>query len=345
MGYTKSLSVDAELSRLKIEQNVNLKSFNSLGVQSSAEYFCAVSSHEDILEARAFATDQKLPIHILGGGSNLVLKEKLPGLTLHVSMLGRSISGNFMTLEGGENWHEGVGYAIEHHRYGIENLALIPGLVGAAPIQNIGAYGVELSEVLATVSGVELHSGESFEFDKNACEFGYRDSIFKRKQRDQFLITRVSLELDSTYQPRLEYAGLVDSLGDREPTAANVSDAVVRLRQSKLPDPALVGNVGSFFKNPVVSRTQFQELKLRKPEISGFVQDDTVKLSAAWLIDQCKLKGRTKGGARVSHQHALVIENGGHATGADVLALAAEVQANVEERFNIQLEVEPRVLP
>jgi UDP-N-acetylmuramate dehydrogenase len=315
-----------------------------MAVPCTAEFFCTVRSDQDILEARAFAEARRLPIHLLGGGSNVVLRGNLPGLTLHVGLKGREVVGSSVRIQAGEEWHETVLFSIKQQLFGLENLALIPGQVGAAPIQNIGAYGVELSEAVSRVSGIELGSGEPFEFDRDACEFGYRDSLFKRSAAERFLITSVQLDLSNLYEPRLEYAGIREALGESEITAENVCDAVINIRQSKLPDPAVVGNAGSFFKNPIVEESLYAKLKQELPTLNAYEEGARFKLSAAFLIDACELKGFQIGGARVSRQHALVLENASNASGADVLALAKEVQAQVEARFNIRLEVEPRIL-
>ncbi len=332
---------------LKIEQNVNLTKFNTFAVAASAEYFCRVASEDDILEARAFANDKGLQISILGGGSNVVLKSDLPGLCLHVAIEGRDFSGSLVSVSAGENWHDVVLASLAAKRFGLENLALIPGQVGAAPIQNIGAYGVEIAEYLAVVKGIELRSGQPFQFSAEECGFGYRDSVFKRAQSDQFLITSVELDLPSSFTPRLSYQGIREQLTETGEglTAEEVCQVVIRLRQSKLPDPKLVGNAGSFFKNPIVSNEQYQLLQQRFPGLTGHLQEDGYKVSAGFLIEQCGLKGRSVGGAKVSTKHALVIENAHSATGEDVVGLAGVVQSSVAAEFDITLEIEPRVIP
>jgi UDP-N-acetylmuramate dehydrogenase len=232
---------------------------------------------------------------------------------------------------------------------GLENLALIPGTVGAAPIQNIGAYGLEMCERFASLRAVELATGAVVELDAEACRFGYRDSFFKREGRDRFVITSVTFRLPKVWQPRAGYADLARELAakghadaDGAPGAQAIFDAVVAVRRAKLPDPLQLGNAGSFFKNPVVEATQFEALKRQEPELVSYLQaDGRVKLAAGWLIDRCGWKGRAMGGAAVHGRQALVLVNLGGATGAEVLALAQAVQRDVLARFGVELEAEP----
>lgn len=330
---------------LKIDQDYDLKSLNTLGVPARAEYFCQVHDLDEVQEAIAWARSQHQPISILGGGSNVVMREKLPGLCLQVALSGRSIESNRIKLAAGENWHQSVLYSLEQGLSGLENLALIPGQVGAAPIQNIGAYGVELAEHLTAVQGIRLDTGEAFRLNRDECQFGYRDSVFKRAKEHSQLITEVELELNWDYEPRLEYAGILDQLGAKQVTPENVCQAVIQLRQTRLPNPINSGNAGSFFKNPVITTELFQQLKQKDEQLVGHQDKQGMKVSAAYLIDQCGLKGARRGGAQVSQQHALVIENAGNATGDDVLELARLVTEKVMARFDILLEMEPRVLP
>lgn len=329
---------------MKLEQHVDLTQYNSFSVSAVAEHFCQIQSESDILEARDYARHHNLPITILGGGSNVVLRSELPGLCLLMDLKGVEVQGTTIHMNAGEIWHEIVHLSLDHDLCGIENLALIPGQVGAAPIQNIGAYGVELSEYVRLVRGIEMNSGEPFEFDQASCEFAYRDSIFKRDVKNQYLITSLMLDLSTEFIPRLDYQGIRDITGENT-TARDVCYAVTRLRQSKLPDPDVVGNAGSFFKNPVLSKLDFLALKQRVKNLTGHRQSDGYKVSAGFLIEYCGLKGLTVGGARVSDLHALVIENSGSATGQDVLDLASAVQERVATEFDLDLEIEPRVIP
>ncbi len=330
---------------LDLKQNQNLLELNSFRLPSRAQYFCEVTCVDDVLAASEFARSKQIPVWVLGGGSNVILTEHIPGLCLQIAIKGRSIDGNTVTLGAGENWHETVLFTLDGGLSGLENLALIPGQVGAAPMQNIGAYGVELAESLLRVKGVELQSKQVFEFAREDCQFGYRDSVFKRAKAARYVITEVELALDHNFVPRLEYAGIQAQLGARTLSAKAVCDAVIELRTSKLPDPAICGNAGSFFKNPVVSSEHYQSLQALLPGIQGFNEADGVKVSAAVLIEACGLKGKIFGGARVSERHALVLENAGHAVAEDVLHLASRIQLEVQTRFNVQLEIEPRVIP
>jgi UDP-N-acetylmuramate dehydrogenase len=330
---------------LTLEQNYDLKSLNTLGVPARAEYFCRVHDVDEVHEAIAWARTHKQPISILGGGSNVIMRSTLPGLCIQVALSGRRVQANRVSLAAGESWHQSVLFSLDQGLSGLENLALIPGQVGAAPIQNIGAYGVELAEHLLAVHGISLTTGEAFSLTKAECQFGYRDSVFKRRRDQLQLITEIELVLNQDYEPRLEYAGILDQLGNQEVTPQNVCRAVIQLREAKLPNPREVGNVGSFFKNPLVTQQRFTQLQEIDQHLVGYRDQQGIKLSAAYLIDQCGLKGVRQGGARVSNQHALVLENAGEATGEDVLALAQRVAEQVVARFGVQLEIEPRVLP
>jgi UDP-N-acetylmuramate dehydrogenase len=252
----------------------------------------------------------------------------------------------YVEAAGGESWHEFVAWTLSQGLPGLENLALIPGTVGAAPIQNIGAYGLEMCERFASLRAVELATGDVVELDAQACRFGYRDSFFKREGRDRFVITTVTFRLPKVWQPRAAYADLARELAtqgaDAQPSAQAIFDAVVAVRRAKLPDPLELGNAGSFFKNPVVEAAQFEGLKLREPDVVSYAQPDgRVKLAAGWLIDQCGWKGRAMGAAAVHERQALVLVNRGGASGAEVLSLAKAIQHDVQARFGVELEAEP----
>ena len=238
-------------------------------------------------------------------------------------------------------------WSLDEGLSGIENLSLIPGLVGAAPIQNIGAYGVELAEVLDSVLAIDLISGETREFDQKECHFAYRNSRFKSADAGRYLITGIRLRLQRNFKPKLAYKGLGEelrSMGIDSPTARQLSDVVIRIRQRKLPDPMINGNAGSFFKNPLVNRTTADSLIKEFSELLVFTKGDEAKLSAGWLIETCGWKGRSMGNAAVSAQHALVLINNGHATGSEILELANAIQESVRERFGIELEPEPLII-
>jgi UDP-N-acetylmuramate dehydrogenase len=290
---------------------------------------------------------------VLGGGSNLLFAGDPPGTVIALETRGISIveeDGDLavVRVDAGATWHEFVLWSLEQGLCGLENLALIPGTVGAAPIQNIGAYGVEVRERIRAVEAFDRRENAMARLDNAACAFSYRDSLFKRDP-DHYLVTAVEFALPRTPSPRLDYAGIGDELaamGIAHPTPTQVAHAVIRIRQRKLPDPAVLGNAGSFFKNPVVPAATAADLQSAHPSLPVFRGngDDTRKLSAAWLIDQCGWKGHREGDAGVAASHALVLVNHGHATGAQLLDLARRIAGSVRERFGVAIEPEPRIV-
>lgn len=343
---------------MKILQHYSLRKHNTLGLDVSAAYFVSVESVADVASLCGDPRFSSLPVCILGGGSNVIFANDFPGLVIHVNLSGKTIIAESdsqveLQVAAGENWHETVLYSVEQGWWGIENLSLIPGTVGAAPIQNIGAYGVELREVFKELSALELASGKTFVFDKSACEFAYRDSVFKSKYPGQYLITSVTLKLNKSYQPNLSYTELekeVSAYPIEQLSPKIVSNAVCSIRQRKLPDPARIGNVGSFFKNPVVSESQFQTLLSAHPEIryfkvneanNGGQEETQYKLAAAWLIDQCSWKGASLGDAGVYGKQALVLVNRGKAKPEEILQLAEKIKQSVKDKFDVELVREP----
>ncbi|WP_144111958.1 UDP-N-acetylmuramate dehydrogenase [Paraburkholderia sp. BCC1886] len=330
-----------------------LKAHNTFGFDVRAKLACVIEHEAQLLAAVRDPRVAGLPLLVLGGGSNVVLTRDFAGLVLLVTLRGRRVvredeSAWYVEAAAGEPWHDFVAWTLTQGLAGLENLALIPGTVGAAPIQNIGAYGLEMGERFASLRAVELATGAVVEFDADACRFGYRDSFFKREGRDRFVITSVTFRLPKHWQPRAGYADLARELaasGHEEgspPAAQAIFDAVVAVRRAKLPDPLQLGNAGSFFKNPVVEAAQFEALKLKEPEVVSYAQPDgRVKLAAGWLIDRCGWKGRAIGAAAVHERQALVLVNRGGASGADVLALAQAIQRDVLARFGVELEAEP----
>ena len=338
-----------------------LKAHNTFGFDVRAQFACRIEHEAQLMAAVRDPRAAGLPRLVLGGGSNVVLTGDFAGLVLLVALRGRRVVREdddawYVEAAGGEPWHEFVAWTLSQGLAGLENLALIPGTVGAAPIQNIGAYGLEMCERFASLRAVELATGAVVELDAQACRFGYRDSFFKREGRERFVITSVTFRLPKVWQPRAGYADLARELAaggygvsaaghagaDRQPSAQAIFDAVVAVRRAKLPDPLELGNAGSFFKNPVVDAAQFDALKIREPDVVSYLQPDgRVKLAAGWLIDRCGWKGRAMGAAAVHERQALVLVNRGGATGAEVLALAKAVQRDVSERFGVELEAEP----
>lgn len=335
---------------MKITERPSLKALNSFGVEASARLLIQLDTEEDVLSMPPFDPAKDL---LLGGGSNVLLTGDVPGTVWLNRITGRSIVDSgpehaWVDVGAGENWHGLVRWTLDQGLSGLENLSLIPGLAGAAPVQNIGAYGVELSAVLDSVTAWDMRSAAWTVLSAGDCRLAYRDSLFKSADPGRYLITSIRLRLDRVFRPRLGYAGLEDelrSMGVARPGAADVSNAVVRLRSRKLPDPSRLGNAGSFFKNPAVSPDRATRLAVRYPGMANWNTDDgRAKLSAAWLIEFCGFKGCRRGDAGVSEEHALVLVNHGSATGRDIQLLAAEIQSAVFEEFGVSLETEPQIV-
>jgi UDP-N-acetylmuramate dehydrogenase len=334
---------------LNIQRQVLLTTRNSLRLPAYAEFLVEVNSDSEVLEALTYARQRRWPVTVLGGGSNCVLAQNITGLVICVRTRGIAIEGNRVEVAAGESWDLLVRQTLKVGLSGLENLTLIPGLVGAAPIQNIGAYGVELGTMIEQVHAIEIESGKALVLSNSECQFGYRDSIFKQSLRQVAVISRVCLRLSHDFSPRLDYPELRqwrELQSSDGVTATQVSEAVAEIRRKKLPDPSMIGNVGSFFKNPQVSLDTLRQLQNEFPTMPAREQEDgDWKLSAAWLIDSLGLKGFKVGQAAVSDQHALVLVNTGTATGEDIMALARQVQYRVMDRYNLQLEIEPVVYP
>lgn len=337
---------------MKPEHRVSLTSFNTLAVPAVARYFVAVTSVEELREAIRFSGAENLPRLIVGGGSNIVLSGDFPGLVIHLQLAGIELleeGDEHVTIRvaAGENWDALVQYSLAQNWYGLENLSAIPGSVGAAPIQNIGAYGVELSDVLTAVSGLEVDTLVERTLSKAECALSYRDSVFKGPLKDRFIITSVELRLSKVPRPNLSYPALAEALGSAVASPLAVAEAVRRVRASKLPSPSTLPNVGSFFKNPIVSKACYKELRERHPDLPAWDVAEGVKLAAGWLVEQAGWKGyRGQGdldGLGVHSEQALVVINPGGKPGAAVLSLANKIQESVRERFGVVLALEPRV--
>jgi UDP-N-acetylmuramate dehydrogenase len=331
---------------MKVLQQAQLSNLTTFGVAAKADLLFEIENEEDLLNVPALRPELDL---LLGGGSNILLLGDVAGHVLINRIRGIAVidAGQdtlLIEVGAGENWHELVRHALQQGWHGLENLALIPGLAGAAPIQNIGAYGVELSEVLDSVTAWDWLESRWVVFSAGQCELAYRDSVFKREPRDRYFITSIRLRLQRQFTPRLEYAGLRESLGGQAVTAQSVFNAVVALRQKKLPDPARLGNAGSFFKNPVLPAAVAETILERHPGLAHwYLATGQVKLSAAGMIEAAGLKGCERGAAGISGQHALVLVNLGGASGADLWRLALEVQQRIERSYGIVLEPEPRI--
>ncbi|MEH6556685.1 MAG: UDP-N-acetylmuramate dehydrogenase [Oceanicoccus sp.] len=336
---------------LDIQENVSLQGFNTLALDVSARYFCEINNAGQIPIAFEFADHHQLPVLILGGGSNVVITSNFSGLVIKMSLSGIDVNEHgdtvLVTAGAGENWHHLVTACLHNGYYGIENLALIPGSVGAAPIQNIGAYGVELSDVLQSVSGWDRQHKKWCQLDKNQCESAYRDSVFKRQQKDNFVITAVTLKLSKQASTKNSYQALQKSLQQQsisQPTPQQIADTVISVRRSKLPDPAELANVGSFFKNPIVSVEQAEQLLSDFPDMVQYPQDDGVKLAAGWLLEQAGWKGKRIGAVGMHDQQSLVLINYDQGNGGDVIELADAIKNDILDTFGVQLTIEPTVI-
>ncbi|MEW6370659.1 MAG: UDP-N-acetylmuramate dehydrogenase [Pseudomonadota bacterium] len=335
---------------LPIASDFPLQPFNTFGLAARARHYLRVIDAAQLDLLRGHAPLAGVPRFVLGGGSNVLLAHDVEALVLHMAIPGRAIVGEtddavLVRAGAGENWHGFVEYTLAQGLGGLENLSLIPGTVGAAPIQNIGAYGLEIKDVFHSLSVHDLASGERRTLTGPECRFGYRDSIFKHPEGAHLVVLDVTFALPRAWQPNLRYAELANALteaGIAAPTPRQVSETVIAIRRRKLPDPAEIGNAGSFFKNPVVTRAHCASLLEQFPKLVHHAQPDgTEKLAAGWLIDQCGWKGRSMGAAGVYPKQALVLVNNGGASGAEVIALARAIQQDVFERFGVRLEPEP----
>ena len=344
-----------------VESNVSLQPHNTFGIVARARTLVRVKSEADVHAVLAHPQFADEPKFVLGGGSNIVLTGDVKAVVLKVEVPGKRVvedgpRATIVEFGAGENWHEAVTWSIEQGFGGLENLALIPGTVGASPVQNIGAYGIELQDRFESLDAIDLHTGHVFTLDAAQCAFGYRDSVFKHSPaRDsdfglagRALILRVRFRLPKPWKPVLGYLDLqrkVTETGITEPTPRQVYDWVCAIRSAKLPDPRVIGNAGSFFKNPTVTPEQCQDIIARDPGIVHYpMPDGTIKLAAGWLIDACGWKGKSVGQAGVYEKQALVLVNRGGATGGEVVTLARAIQTSVYERFGIRLEPEPVVV-
>ncbi len=330
----------------------DLQSLNTLRLPCRAEHFAEVRSIPQLRACLARARARKWPVTVLGGGSNVILPDMLPGLVLRNELAGFELlesagSARMLRVGAGENWHALVLRTLQQGWGGLENLSLIPGSAGAAPIQNIGAYGVELAECFLELQACRISDGSLRTFALHDCAFGYRDSVFKGACRDEFVITSLTIRLDTGARVHTGYAELARELAAAEivdPTPQQVSEAVIRIRSRKLPDPAVIGNAGSFFKNPVIDADHFTRLQGAEPGIVGHEQPDGgFKVAAGWLIDQCGWKGHRQGAVGVHDRQALVLTHDGSGNAGQLLNLAEKIRADVQQRFGIALEIEPRV--
>ena len=338
---------------MQIESGVSLKPYNSFGLPAVAHTLVRVANDADVRRVVDHPTWGTAPKFVLGGGSNIILTRDMPQLVLKVEVRGMKLVAEhadawIVEAGAGESWHELVAWTLANGWPGLENLALIPGTVGAAPVQNIGAYGVELQDRFESLDAVDLVTGRSVTLHSPICAFGYRDSVFKHSLLGRSVITRVRFRLPRRWQPVLGYLDLERKMHDtgiHTPDANQIFDWVCAIRRAKLPDPLVIGNAGSFFKNPVVTPEQCRDIIGRDPEIVHYpMPDGSIKLAAGWMIDACGWKGKHVGQAGVYEKQALVLVNRGGAIGSEVMLLAGAIQESVYGRFGIRLEPEPLVV-
>jgi len=335
---------------MQIHQNYNIQPHNTLACPSTAQYYCVASTIEELKQALQFAHQQSLPIWVLGGGSNVLASPKIHGLVIQPKLFGRHIvkqqdNQTLVAFNAGENWHKSVEWAVDNHLHGIENLALIPGDIGAAPIQNIGAYGVELKDVFDHLYAMNIQTQEMRVFDFTQCQFGYRDSVFKQGEQGKYIITQVVLRLSQHAVAKLAYPALAAEFSaDSAPSVKHIMQAVMDLRNRKLPHPDYLPNAGSFFKNPIVSQQHLQRIQITHPDIVFYPEKhQSYKIPAAWLIDTLGFKGQIIDGIVVHKDQALVLTNPHQKSVDSILRVAHTIQKAVERVFSLSLEIEPRL--
>ncbi|NHF60781.1 UDP-N-acetylmuramate dehydrogenase [Flavobacteriaceae bacterium TP-CH-4] len=337
---------------MQIQENKSLTRYNTFGIKAKARFFCEVHSIKDLREV--LRMEQYPKKFILGGGSNMLLTKDIDALVLYINMKGKEVVSQnethvFLKVMAGENWHELVLWTMEQDYGGLENMSLIPGNTGTAPIQNIGAYGVELKDSFVGCDAMKLDTREIYTFTKEDCQFGYRDSFFKNEGKGKYIVTSVTFKLTKkNHQLNTSYGDIETQLQKnavKEATIQEVSKAVIAIRQSKLPDPSVLGNSGSFFKNPVVDKEVFKNFTGAHPDAPYYkVSDDLYKIPAGWLIEKCGFKGKRFGDAGVHKHQALVLVNYGNATGTEILHLAQRIMKSVEEKFGIIITPEVNII-
>jgi UDP-N-acetylmuramate dehydrogenase len=339
---------------MEILRNHSLSNYHTFGTAVSAEYFAAFHSREELQELLPFALKHGSPPPlVLGGGSNLLFTKNFSGFVLKNNLKGiekvkEDEQHVYIRIDAGEKWDDAVQYCLAHNYAGIENLSLIPGNTGASPIQNIGAYGVEIKDVFHELEA--FHTRDQFfqTFNASECAFGYRESVFKNRYKNEFIILSVTLRLDKKPTLKLAYGAILQELEKmqiQKPTISDVSKAIIKIRQGKLPNPAIIGNAGSFFKNPIVPKRLFDTIKKNYPDLTGYPIDhaDEIKIPAGWLIEQCGWKGYRKGDAGCYEKQALVLVNYGKASGNDLFSLSEEIIESVQTRFGVNLEREVNI--
>ncbi len=346
MRYNDSFAIKPQT--MSVKSNCSLKPYNTFGVDYACSELISVDTKSELMRLCLKLFSEGKPYFVLGGGSNILLTENYLGTVVQVCSKGIVCHEDdefyYLNVEAGEGWHRLVEYCLAASMPGLENLALIPGTVGAAPIQNIGAYGVEFNEICDWVEFLDLRDGELTRYKQEECQFGYRESIFKGVLKGISVITSVGIKLAKNWQPNLSY-GPLKRFENTGVTPKEIFDCICSTRNEKLPDPRLIGNAGSFFKNPIISSSKFQQLIGKHPSLVGYpLPDGFVKLAAGWLIDNAGLKGASVGDAAVHEQQALVLINRGQASGKDILKLALKVIETIKIKFDVTLEAEPRVI-
>ncbi|OJW15097.1 UDP-N-acetylmuramate dehydrogenase [Mucilaginibacter sp. 44-25] len=337
---------------LQIQENVSLKNFNTFGIDVNARYFAEINHEADLVELFADPQWHKVQRLVMGGGSNMLLVKDFDGLVIRLNIRGieHRISHDDVHIEAGagEIWNDLVNYCVAHGFAGMENLSLIPGSVGASPVQNIGAYGVELKDVFESCHAFEIATGQFHTFTKDDCKFGYRESVFKAELAGQFIITLVKFKLSLNPHLNLKYGAIEQELANRnieKPTIKDVSQVVSHIRVSKLPDPSTIGNAGSFFKNPVISRQEFEAIQQKHPDVVNYpVGEGMVKLAAGWLIEQCGWKGKQVGHTGTWKNQALVLVNHGGATGEEIYNFSSQIIDSVYDKFGVSLQREVNII-
>lgn len=338
---------------MKISRDVSLKQFNTFGIDIIAKHFIEVNTIEQLKEVLKLGDYKNLPKLILGGGSNLLFTKDFEGLVIKINITGSEVIKEdddhvFIKCGAGMNWHDFVLECLNNGYAGLENLSLIPGTVGAAPMQNIGAYGVEIKDLFYELEAIDIGTGEVHSFDNVACRFGYRYSIFKDELKGKYIIVNVTFKLNKKPTFNISYGAIQETLkelGYKDLSIHSISKAVIHIRQSKLPDPKEIGNAGSFFKNPTISKEDYIELQKAYPEIPGYIVDDaSIKVPAGWLIEKSGWKGKVIGHTGVHKKQALVLVNYGNAKGKDIENLAYQIQDSVKEKFNIELIPEVNIV-
>ena len=338
---------------MNLLSNVSLKPYNTFGIDVSAAFFKEVTRQEEITEIFRSGKTGQLDKLVLGGGSNVLFTKDFNGIVIRIDLKGVSVVNEdndhvWVKAGAGEKWHELVMWCIDKNLAGIENLSLIPGNTGAAPMQNIGAYGVELKDTFYELAAFDIDKLKTVTFSKEDCNFGYRESVFKRNLKGQYIITSITLKLNKKATYHISYGAIeqeLNRMGIQQLSIKAISQAVINIRRSKLPDPLILGNAGSFFKNPEIAIQQFEELKRQYPNITAYpAATGKIKLAAGWMIEQCGWKGKRVGNTGAHKDQALVLVNYGNATGKEIYELALEIKKSVLEKFNVTIEPEVNVV-